>query len=144
MRRRASAALLVLVATTAGCQSAQRQPAPAVAPVESSPAPLAAPPPVTPPPAVPAAPAPAASSVAPAESPQPPTGTACRVYLRRDALGMAGPSPLAPNLDAPLQRGTVVNGTIDQVTDAWLVLKSDSGRIWIPRNVVLLIEVLDH
>lgn len=78
------------------------------------------------------------------ESVQPPTGHACRVFLRRDALGMAGSAPLAPNLDAPLQRGTVVSGTLDQVTESWIVLKSDAGWIWIPRNAVLMIEVTDR
>ncbi|HEY2586530.1 MAG TPA: hypothetical protein VGI81_12270 [Tepidisphaeraceae bacterium] len=75
---------------------------------------------------------------------QPPTGHPCRVYLRRDALGMAGAAPLAPNLDAPMQRGTVVSGILDQVTDSWIVLKSDGGRIWIPRNTVLMLAVLDR
>lgn len=83
-------------------------------------------------------------SAAPRESVQPPTGRSCRVYLRRDALGMAGAAPLAPNLDAPLQRGTVVTGTVDEVTDAWVVLKADSRRVWIPRNMVLMIEVVDR
>ena len=63
------------------------------------------------------------------------------MYLRRDALGMAGSAPLAPNLDAPMQRGTVVTGTLDQVTESWIVLKSDAGRIWIPRNAVLMLDV---
>jgi hypothetical protein len=78
------------------------------------------------------------------ETVQPPTGHVCRVYLRRDALGMAGAAPLAPNLDAPMQRGTVVSGTLDQVTDSWIVLKSDGGRIWVPRNTVLMLEVMDR
>jgi len=72
---------------------------------------------------------------------EPPTGHACRVYLRRDALGMAGAAPLAPNLDAPIQRGTVVSGTLDQVTESWIVLKSNAGRIWVPRHMVLMLEM---
>jgi hypothetical protein len=40
-----------------------------------------------------------------------------------------------------MQRGTVVSGTLDQVTESWIVLKSDTGRIWVPRNMVLMIEV---
>ena len=56
---------------------------------------------------------------------------------------MAGASALAPTIDGPMNRATVVTGSIDQVTIEWIVLKGDNGMEWIPRSMVLMVEVLD-
>ena len=72
---------------------------------------------------------------------QPPTGRACRIHFRRDAMGLAAAAPLAIRDTEVPGRTTHKAGTIDQVTDEWVVLKSDERLWWIPRAVILAVEL---
>jgi len=56
-------------------------------------------------------------------------------------LAIVGAAPPGPALEIPPQRGTVVAGILEQVTDSWLVLRTDSGRVWVPRGMVLMVEL---
>ena len=72
---------------------------------------------------------------------QPPTGRPCRIHFRRDAMGLAAQAPLAIRDSEIPGRTTHKAGTLDQVTDEWVVLRSDGRLWWIPRAVILTIEL---
>ena len=70
------------------------------------------------------------------ENPQPPSGRACRLHFRRDAMGIA--APLTGNNVAADR--VAVNGVIDFVSEDWLVFRSDGSIYWVPRDAVLAVE----
>ena len=67
-------------------------------------------------------------------------GQACRVHFRRDAMGVSAPAPLG--VDANItSRAAQIRGTIDRVTDQWLVLRVEGKQCWVPRGVILMVEL---
>ena len=94
------------------------------------------------------APAPAHASHAPAQVPAEPTaplssaivGKPCRVSLRRDALGMSAPGfaePMTPMIGG---KPALLAGTVEKLTDNWLVLRDKSKTYWIPVGAILMVE----
>ena len=150
----------MFVAACGGCQQRPPPPPPEPPPliplpppqptvVPSSMTPLSSATPTTRPTAesraVPQQPAlsPARSVTSPPQWIQPPTGQPCRVLLRRDALGSAAPAPLGVQSPSPASRSAELTGTIDQLSDDWLVLHSGGRLWWIPRGVILAIDFGD-
>jgi hypothetical protein len=70
---------------------------------------------------------------------KPPLGKACKVQIKRDLLGVHGSSAIGPTIE----RGDVlVDGTLVDVTSEWVIVsKGEAKEVWIPRDVVLLIDV---
>ncbi len=92
--------------------------------------------------ATPAAP----ESIAPLPRPfpdNPPVGQSCRVHFRRDALGLSAPAPLGVDQGGLASRTTQMSGTLDRVTDQWLVIRSSDHTWWVPRTAILAIELTD-
>lgn len=87
---------------------------------------------------------PANSAVRAAAAAAPPTGHACRVHFRRDAMGLSGGVPLGVGQGSIAGRAVEMSGTIEQVTEDWLVLRTGETRWWIPRSVILAIELTDE
>ena len=73
----------------------------------------------------------------------PQSGFACTVHLRRDMLGVqaAAPIPVASTNHNGADIG--LRGTIYFADKDWLVLqdKSDHSQQWIPRNMILYLDV---
>src|SRR5688500_6080717 len=70
-----------------------------------------------------------------------PTGRRCRVHFRRDAVGVAGTSPLGLTEQTRPKQLAQIEGTVDHVSDEWLVVTAAEGRtFWIPRSMVLAVE----
>jgi hypothetical protein len=80
---------------------------------------------------------------------QPPTGRDCTVQFRRDFLGTSRDLPVSPTANTIGGSETCVRGRLMAVTDEWVVLayavpvgnKPLEREFWIPRNVVLLIDI---
>ena len=73
-----------------------------------------------------------------------PTGRACRIHLRRDALGLSGVAPLSIQHVSPASRAAAIEGTVERATDDWVVLRAAGGRTyWIRADVILAVEVLE-
>jgi hypothetical protein len=71
-----------------------------------------------------------------------PYGKPCVVQFRRDALGMANPNPLTPTSGGLNGGITMVSGTLVVDHTDWLVLSTANGEeMWIPKSVVLLVQV---
>lgn len=69
-------------------------------------------------------------------------GDNCTVYFRRDAQGMAAPSPSSPLTGNHNGADTQVSGKLSQVNAEWVVLRGDGKREFhIPKSVILLVEV---
>jgi len=78
----------------------------------------------------------------PKELLNPTVGSMCKIQFKRDALGAAVASPVPPMTDNFNGADTNVIGKLDGVSREWVVLTTnDSKKLWIPREVVLLIEV---
>lgn len=71
----------------------------------------------------------------------PPIGAVCKIQLRRDALGAGAAGPIPPRTDVFNGAETSVSGTLRQFTTEWIVLDVAGQEVWIPKTVVLLIEV---
>ena len=71
---------------------------------------------------------------------RPPAGRACKVHLRREALGIAGQMPYALRGNNIAADRVQVSGTLERVGSDWLVLRSDRSTYWIPRDAVLAVE----
>ena len=67
-------------------------------------------------------------------------GKSCRVSLRRDALGLAGPGMAEPMANMIGGKPVLISGTIEVMNDSWLVVRSESRTYWIPTSAVLMIE----
>ena len=62
--------------------------------------------------------------------------------LLPDALGAASTLPVPPMTDNINGADTNVVGTLEAINREWVVLKqNDIKKTWIPREVILLIEV---
>ncbi len=71
-------------------------------------------------------------------------GHTVRVQLRRDAMGMAGNTPLSTS-DAWAQRLSLI-GKVTQVTDPWLVIANNDAAgksVYISQSAILLVELQD-
>ena len=69
-------------------------------------------------------------------------GRPCRVQFRGDALGLASDNPLA--LTGRWAEGSSLHGTVVEMTDQWLVLRTPQNkRVVIPQARILLIELSD-
>jgi hypothetical protein len=74
------------------------------------------------------------------DSAQPAIDSYIIVQIRRDALGAAG-APLAP-MSGPVGGAELaVGGKLRRLNADWVVVESGGREIWIPRSVVLLIDV---
>jgi len=62
-------------------------------------------------------------------------GTQCVVYLRGDACGGA------PNYIPAARNCPSVSGTIISSEEQWLILDNNKIRTYVPRNVILLVDV---
>ncbi|MCP5517241.1 MAG: hypothetical protein H7A45_08305 [Verrucomicrobiales bacterium] len=71
----------------------------------------------------------------------PPIGAQCTVQFQRDALGAGASLPISPRTNNINGADTSVSGALKQFTAEWIVLDSGGREIWIPKTVVLLIEV---
>ena len=74
-----------------------------------------------------------------------PTGRACRIHLRRDAIGLSGVAPLSIQQVSPATRAAAIDGTVERATDDWVVLRSASGgrTYWVRVDGILAVEFLD-
>ena len=68
-------------------------------------------------------------------------GKNCTVQFRRDALGAAASLPISPNTGSINGAETAVSGTIKQVDGEWFVIERNSRELWIPKTVILMVEV---
>lgn len=71
----------------------------------------------------------------------PPNGKSCVVQFRRDALGAAANLPISPTTGSINGAQTSVSGVLRATNDDWIVLDRGGQQIWIPKSVVLLIQV---
>jgi hypothetical protein len=71
----------------------------------------------------------------------PPIGATCKIQFRRDALGAGAATPVPPRTDSFNGADTSVRGTLKQFASEWIVLDVSGKDVWIPKTVVLLIEV---
>ena len=74
---------------------------------------------------------------------RPPAGRACKVHLRREALGVAGQVPYPLEGNRITTDRVQLTGTLERVGRDWLVLRSDRSTFWIPRDAVLAVEFDD-
>src|SRR5688572_10470340 len=75
-----------------------------------------------------------------ADSAQPAIDSYIIVQIRRDSLGAAG-APIPP-MSGPVGGAEVaVGGKLRRLNADWVVIESAGRDIWIPRGVVLLIDV---
>jgi hypothetical protein len=72
----------------------------------------------------------------------PKLGASCTVQFRRDALGASANLPVPPTTSSINGANVSVGGKFSKMNEDWVVLKGgNKGEIWIPRSVILLIEV---
>ena len=57
---------------------------------------------------------------------------------------MAGSAPMGLNPDTPVFRNTILTGRIDRITPEWIVVRTEEGLAWVPRGVVLMVEVAER
>jgi hypothetical protein len=69
-------------------------------------------------------------------------GRVFRVHLRRDALGLAAPAPLAPDATQVGGRSILLEGVVERADGQWLVLRSDRRLLYIPKEAVLMLELV--
>jgi hypothetical protein len=81
-----------------------------------------------------------AGSTSPTVQSAPATGTHCTVHLRRDALGPWGQGITDPAVSILGQAGWI-DGSFGRMNDNWLILTRKDGEHWIPRDMILLLEV---
>ena len=76
------------------------------------------------------------------ESMCPKLGASCTVQFRRDALGASANLPVPPTTSSINGANVSVGGKFSKMNEDWVVLKGgNKGEIWIPRSVILLLEV---
>jgi hypothetical protein len=68
-------------------------------------------------------------------------GDNCTVYLRRDALGMAAPSPSPALTGNHNGADTAVSGKLIRVNAEWVVIADGRRELTIPKSAILVIEV---
>jgi hypothetical protein len=67
-------------------------------------------------------------------------GKKCRVQFRRDALGLSAPGLLEPTATSSGGKTTSIVGVVEQVSDAWLVLRTNQQRYWVTVQQILMVE----
>ena len=68
-------------------------------------------------------------------------GDQVTVHLRRDAVGLAGPTPAGLGYGGPTREALSVSGTYVGDTPGWVTLDTDDGRrLSIPVAQVLAVE----
>ncbi len=72
----------------------------------------------------------------------PKAGAYCTVQFRRDALGASANLPISPTTGSINGARVCITGKFSKMNEDWVILtEGDSGEIWIPRSVILLIKV---
>jgi hypothetical protein len=71
----------------------------------------------------------------------PKVGSACRISFRRDALGDAANLPVPVETDTINGVPVTMRGKLLRADRDWIVLEVGSELRWIPRDVVLFIDV---
>lgn len=69
----------------------------------------------------------------------PPVGKRVTVHLRRDALGLDNSFAASPVLDKYGNTEISLTGTLESLSDDWLVLDLNTGKYWVAREMVLLV-----
>jgi len=72
----------------------------------------------------------------------PEIGSNCTVNFRRDALGSWGRGITDPAVAIEGNAGWI-SGSFSRMNDDWLILTQKDSEHWIPRNMILLVEVDD-
>jgi hypothetical protein len=74
---------------------------------------------------------------------EPKVGSQCVVQFRRDALGGGvNSNPIGPTVDSVNGSQISLPGMIEKIGDDWLVLRTrDNQQLWIPRGMILCLEV---
>jgi hypothetical protein len=67
-------------------------------------------------------------------------GDNCTVYLRRDALGMAAPSPSPALTGNHNGADTALSGKLVRVNAEWVVIATAGRELTIPKSAILVIE----
>jgi hypothetical protein len=70
-------------------------------------------------------------------------GKKCRLQFRRDALGLSAPGLLEPTATQSGGKSTSLVGVVDQVSDAWLVIRANNRLYWVPVQQILMVEVVE-
>ena len=75
---------------------------------------------------------------------RPPAGRRCRVHFRREAMGVAGPSPYPLTGNSLATDRVQITGTLERVGRDWLVVKGERSTYWVPREAVLAVEFAEQ
>lgn len=70
-------------------------------------------------------------------------GKKCRLQFRRDALGLNAPGILEPTATSSGGKAVSIVGTVDQVTDGWVVMHVNKQVYWIPTTQILMLELAE-
>ena len=71
-------------------------------------------------------------------------GQTCHVHFRRDALGVSSKYAIGPATVNADGREVALTGEYQRIDEDWLVIRVDTSNICIPREMILLVEVLDE
>ena len=85
----------------------------------------------------------ALSSCMPSSGAVPPSGEACTVQFRRDALGAAAANGIPPTTDSMNGASVSVHGKLVRTDSEWVILRSAGKTLWIPRSSILLLAFRD-
>ena len=69
-------------------------------------------------------------------------GQECLVQFRRDALGAASRHPIGPGTGTVGDSDMMLTGTFQRMDSEWLVIRLGMSDIFIPREMILLVEVM--
>ena len=72
------------------------------------------------------------------------TGVRCRVHLRRDAVGVAGQSPMPIVGASMLSDRASLAGTIESAERDALLVRTEGSVYWVPREMILAVEFPDE
>ena len=77
------------------------------------------------------------------EQVEPKIGMQCVVQFRRDALvGGVSKNPIGATVDSVSGSPISLAGMVEKIGDEWLVLRTrENKQLWIPRNMILYLEV---
>jgi hypothetical protein len=70
-------------------------------------------------------------------------GQACKVQIKRDALGYAGSGITIPTGDSVNDTKVWVAGELRAVEKDAVILKTEKETLWIPKDSIFLIEKAD-
>lgn len=74
------------------------------------------------------------------ESIELPVGANCTIQFRRDALGANMSNPISPTTGSINGAEVSVHGQLKGINDDWVVITNGAREIWVPRDMVLLIQ----